>query len=100
MGQLWYWDTALKTLRLGKLTPHTLSVELRTWYSEGEERAAGGYERYSNRWRDLELSGPVAVQDLRIQLGRRDEKVFGAHRYPAGVTAPFERHNLSSASRQ
>jgi hypothetical protein len=66
MGQLWFIDEQGALWR-GKLSPHQIHVESTSWYNpEGEEQSAGGYSRYSKRWKELRLYGPYSIATVRF----------------------------------
>lgn len=89
--KLWLYDPEKKVLWQGKLEPHHLYVEERTWYeSGGSENSAGGYYRKSKRWRDLHLSGPFSLDQIAIRSKVRKTATFGKYRFPGGRAAEIE----------
>jgi hypothetical protein len=65
---IWFMDEQ-GCLWRGVLTSHQIEVPYSSWYnSDGSEESAGGYKRFSRRWRTLTLSGPFQIADLRIEL--------------------------------
>lgn len=59
LGELWFIDVSSGKLWKGKFSASIIHVEHTSWYdSYGNEESAGGYDRYSKRWKTLTLSGP------------------------------------------
>lgn len=49
-GRVYYWDSS-EVLRVVHFDPYLISVPSSSWYKDGEEHSAGGYDRTSRRWR-------------------------------------------------
>jgi len=49
-GKIFYWKEKLTVVPV-KFNPFKLYVEESSWYEDGEERTAGGYHRFSKRYR-------------------------------------------------
>lgn len=59
-GKVFYWEEKLNIIPV-KFDPFKLYVEESTWYENGEERTAGGYERFSKQYRS-----PVILVSLNL----------------------------------
>jgi competence protein CoiA len=85
----------------GRLSGYRLWVEESEWFDEyGEEHSAGGYYRWSSRWRNLELVGPFQADDLETFIHGRQAYQTDRYRWPAGSVAHLrlrrEHHDLAS----
>lgn len=88
MGSLWFIDPENGTLWQGVLKEHLIEVPSSHWYtSDGDEQSAGGYTRYSKRWRTLHLTGPIAAKDVSVQTFNRSKWTGKSFSLPAGVAA-------------
>lgn len=88
---MWMYDPADKEFWLGHLEGHQYYVEQTSWYSEGgEENSAGGFFKYSKRYKELTLEGPYKAENLRITISKR--RAFSAREYnwPAALVASLE----------
>lgn len=89
-GQIWLYDPDGKTLWKGRLDKHEIRVEESSWYdSDGSENSAGGYTRISKRWKELTLSGPHALDDVKIDPFWRKATSLGRYNFPGGRAARF-----------
>ncbi|WP_406736751.1 competence protein CoiA [Thioclava sp. GXIMD4215] len=84
-GGMWMYDPVDKRFWLGRLAGHQIHVPSTTWYSEwGEEQSAGGYSRWSKRFRELSLVGPYSIDELRIDPNRtRNAYSQATYNWPA-----------------
>jgi len=88
MGELWFIEPEGGTIWRGELKAHLIEVASSTWYeSGGEERSAGGYSRYSKRWRTLHLSGPHPFKKIGLEFFRRPAWSSKEFSVPAGNAA-------------
>lgn len=86
--KLWFYNSNDGTLWRGRLSTHYIEVEETSWYDEyGDEQSAGGYSKRSKRWKELNLTGPFEIEDLRIKLGWRKAYQTREYGFPAGPTA-------------
>ena len=77
---MWMYDPAEKEFWLGRLAGHQYYVEETSWFSEGgEENYAGGFYKYSKRYKELTLEGPFKAEALRISVSTR--RAFSSHEY-------------------
>jgi hypothetical protein len=90
MGEIWFYDSNDKVLWCGVFDGHEIYVEPSSWYEAGGEEAhAGGYYRWSRRWRELTLRGPVTPDRIRIAIKRRTAWKRAAYNWPSGYIAQF-----------
>lgn len=88
--ELWFIDPAEHTLWQGTFSEHLIEVPSSSWYSsEGEEQSAGGYTRYSKRWRTLTLLGPYKIEECKVMLKTRKAWSSSAFSLPGGRFAHF-----------
>ncbi len=59
-GRVYYWESG-QILRVAHFDPYYIHVDSSTWYQDGEERSAGGYDRTSRRWRTPKLGVPALL---------------------------------------
>jgi competence protein CoiA len=59
-GRVYYWEDG-QILRVAHFDPFHIHVESSTWYQDGQEQSAGGYDRISKRWRTPKLGIPVLL---------------------------------------
>jgi competence protein CoiA len=59
-GRVYYWGGG-QLLRAVHFGPYSIHVESRSWYENGSEQSAGGYERTSKRWRTPQHGVPVLL---------------------------------------
>ena len=89
--ELWYLDPAEQTLWQGKFYDYDIEVESTSWYNEyGEEQSAGGYSRVSKKWKTLELTGPVPLREVNIDLKTRKAWSSPVFSLPGGQFAHFK----------
>jgi competence protein CoiA len=86
--KLWLYNACDGTMWRGTLSAYYIEVEETSWHDEsGHEQSAGGYSKKSKRWKELNLTGPFKIEDLRIKLGRRRAFQTREFSFPAGPTA-------------
>ena len=90
---MWMFDPKTNSYWLGRLTDHIIDVPHSSWYQDGEEQNAGGYQRKSKRWKTLTLNGPYQLKELAISIDYRNEFITKQYHWPAG---PIVRLGLSS----
>jgi len=89
-GRLWFYDPTQKVLWRGHFNDHQIWVYYSDFYSsDGEEMSAGGYPRFSKRWKDLILRGPYTVDQVKIKIRQRKAWQTDRYRIPAGRVAHF-----------
>jgi competence protein CoiA len=59
-GRVYYWEQG-QTLRVVHFDPYTLHIPSSSWYQDGSEQSAGGYDRNSKRWRTPNTGIPVSI---------------------------------------
>jgi competence CoiA-like predicted nuclease len=85
---MWMYAPRGKTFWHAKLTGHQIYVEEASWFEAGgEEKSAGGFYRWSKRYRDLSLSGPYAIDGLRIKIKNRTRGHLSDYNWPAARIA-------------
>jgi competence protein CoiA len=85
---MWMYDPADKEFWLGRMEGHQLYVEQTSWYSEGgEENFAGGFHRWSKRYKELTLVGPYKADDLLLEIDTRKAFTKNGYNWPAGRVA-------------
>ena len=66
------YDPAEQEFWLGHLAGHQYYEEKTSWFLEGgEENYAGGFYKYSKRFKELTLEGPFKAESLRISVSTR-----------------------------
>lgn len=89
-GGAWFYDPTRKALWRGRFTGSEIYVEESSWYEEGgEERYAGGFYRFSKRWRKLTLWGPYELGQVKIKIDRRNAWSKAHYRWPGGRVGKF-----------
>lgn len=84
--ELWFVDASTGMLWRGQFDAAMLDVPYSEWHvSGGGTESAGGYTRFSKRWRKLTLVGPYPLGSITFGRQSRAACVFGGHRYPAGA---------------
>lgn len=79
------YDPAEKEFWLGSLAGHQIYVEETSWHSEGgEEKSAGGFYRWSKRYKELTLKGPYTAEKLLIKVEPRRAFATKEYSWPAG----------------
>jgi competence protein CoiA len=99
---MWLYDPPRRAFWHGRLRGYELWREETTWYDEyGDEQHAGGYWRWSQRWRNLDLTGPFQAAELSIHVEWRRAFETDRYRWPDGPIARLrvERPQVDSASR-
>ncbi len=88
---IWFLDPHARELWQGTMKEHRIEVPVSTWYeADGEEQSAGGYTRSSKRWRELHLSGPVPLSEIRVRVAYRKPWSVPAMSLPGGISAQIE----------
>jgi competence protein CoiA len=59
-GRVYYWEQG-QTLRVVHFDEYTIHVPSSSWYENGSEQSAGGYDRRSKRWRTPRPGASVAI---------------------------------------
>ncbi|SIS56990.1 competence protein CoiA [Phaeovulum vinaykumarii] len=85
---MWMYDPKEQEFWLGRLASHQQYINETSWFSEGgEENFAGGYYKYSKRFRELTLNGPHKATDLRIAVSTRKAFSTAGYNWPAARIA-------------
>jgi competence protein CoiA len=59
-GRVYYWESG-QILRVVHFDHYYIHVASSTWYQDGQEQSAGGYDRISKRWRTPKLGVPALI---------------------------------------
>lgn len=59
-GRVYYWKQG-QTLQVVHFDPYNIHVPSSTWFQDGSEQSAGGYDRVSKRWRTPNPGGSVLL---------------------------------------
>jgi competence protein CoiA len=59
-GRVYFWAQG-QMLHVYHFNPYYIHVEESTWYEDGSEQSAGGYDRISRRWRTPKNGVPVLL---------------------------------------
>jgi hypothetical protein len=87
---MWMYVPEEKSFRHARMASHQTYVEASTWFSQGgEEQSAGGYHKWSKRYRELTLSRPHKIQELNISIKTRAASSIADYIWPAGSVATF-----------
>jgi hypothetical protein len=87
---MWMYEPSSKAFWLGKIRPHEIHEEETIWYAPGGiERYRPARKRVSRKFRDLLLSGPFRVEDLRIAVRARKAAATKLYRWPRSRVAEF-----------
>ncbi len=87
---IWYMDDDGKFWR-GVFSSHQIEVPYSSWYnSDGSQESAGGYTRFSKRWRILTLTGPYQINTLTIGLKGRDSWTSKEFKLPKSKVVTLE----------
>src|ERR1700752_170317 len=87
---MWMYAPWSKKFWHARLAGHQLWVEESTWFEAGgEERSAGGFYRWSKRYRELTLTGPYEIGNLDIAIAPRSAATLDVYNWPAGLIARF-----------
>jgi competence protein CoiA len=90
---MWMYDPRSEQFWSAHFRDHQLYVEERTYYDEGgDEVSSGGYWRPSKRWRDLELTGPFEIKNLKLASASRLTWSKDTYTWPGGQIAKFVRN--------
>ena len=90
MAELWFLDVPTAKLWKGRLTGSLIHVEYSTWHdSYGNEESAGGYDRFSKKWKTLTLSGPYDPAQVLLDTSYRKHWSNKQFSIPAGQMARF-----------
>lgn len=85
---MWMYDPVAKVFWRGSLASHQIYTEVTTWYSEGgEENSAGGFYRWSRRYKELTLNGPYKAETLLINVKAREAFATNGYNWPAARVA-------------
>lgn len=88
--EAWYYDPDEGRFWRGQLDRHDLRTQPpRNWFEKGLQDVFGTYVYASKRWRELTLWGPYRLEDLRIDIRRRQQASLGPLRFPRGLIARF-----------
>jgi hypothetical protein len=88
---MWMYVPEEKAFRHAKMAGHQTYVDSSSWFVQGgEERSAGGYYKWSKRYRELTLSNPHKIQNLRISIKARSPGSMAGYNWPAGRVGTFE----------
>lgn len=97
-GRLWFLDQGTFLAWRGTFVPAHSYREVSTWFGPGgEEQSAGGDWRDITQWVELELEGPFALGDLRLNRGIL-LGADGVRRSGAWFVAPDEAAKAPGAS--
>ena len=92
---IWYMDDDGQLWR-GVFTGHQIEVPYSSWYtSDGSQESAGGFTRFSKRWRVLTLTGPYQISDLTIGLKDRPPWESKDFKLPKGKVVTLEQNAAS-----
>lgn len=87
---IWFYDPGEKVLWRGRFAGHQLWVEETSWYSEdGDPMGAGGFHRWSKRWRELTLWGPYELDRVMIRVQQRRAWRTNRYNWPASRLGEF-----------
>lgn len=87
---MWMYDPKAQRFWLARLEGHQFYVESTSWYSQGgEEQSAGGYYKWSKRYRELTLTGPYTIDQLNLTVSRRRAFRSAGYNWPAGLVGRF-----------
>ena len=87
---MWMYDPRSEQFWSAHFRDHQLYVEERTYYDEGgDEVSSGGYWRPSKRWRDLELTGPFEIKNLKLASASQLTWSKDTYTWPGGQIAKF-----------
>jgi competence CoiA-like predicted nuclease len=82
---MWMYVPREKAFRHARMAGHQIYVEESSWYEAGGvEASAGGYYRWSKRYRELSLSSKKSIEDLRLVIKSRREMSLDTYNWPAG----------------
>jgi competence protein CoiA len=82
---MWMYSPGNQNFWWAHLAGHQIYVEESSWFEQGgEEKSAGGYYRWSKRYRELTLTGPHSIDELKINVKNRAASSLGGHNWPSG----------------
>ena len=88
---MWMYAPHTNELWHGFMVGHQRYVQESNWYEAGgEEMTAGGYSRWSKRYKDLTLHGPYSLSMLRLTKMRRRGASLSHYSWPDADLAYFE----------
>lgn len=83
-GRVWYYEHKEKTIWEGVLTPYKIDVPYSEWYEQdGNHATAGGYSKFSKRWKTLTLTGMYELSEVEFSITQREAKTLNIYNYPA-----------------
>lgn len=89
-GELWFYNPEGRAIWRGYFDKQSTWEEERSWTSEyEEEKSAGGSSYTSRRWKELTLSGPYSLDQLKIDIAPRWEYRTKRYNVPGGRVARF-----------
>ncbi len=84
-GEIWFIDPSASAFWRGRLSASMIEVAHAEWHVPGGgTESAGGYSRFSKRWRTLTLTGPYSLADLKFGRRSRRAASVGPYNYPGG----------------
>jgi competence CoiA-like predicted nuclease len=87
---MWMYVPEEKSFRHAKMVGHQTYVEATSWFGPGGvEESAGGFYKWSKRYRELTLSRPHTIQELAISTKTRGASSMASYIWPAGTVATF-----------
>jgi len=87
---MWMYEPNKEEFWLGRMKGHQIHVKESSYYTEdGEEVITGGYDRWSKRYKELTLTGPYNVTDLRLITSSRSAYSSSGYDWPKGRIAKF-----------
>ncbi|GJL66820.1 MAG: hypothetical protein NPIRA05_17910 [Nitrospirales bacterium] len=79
-GRVYFWDSG-QVFKVVHFGPYQIHVASTSWYEDGAERSAGGYDRTSRRWRTPQ-SGVPCLLSQSFHTNRRAPWMGGAVSIP------------------
>jgi competence CoiA-like predicted nuclease len=87
---MWVYLPHERAFRHARLSGHQIYMEESSWFEEGgEERTVGGYYRWSKRYKELTLSAPRSIDQLRIAIRSRKAASLSIYNWPSGLLGYF-----------
>lgn len=88
---MWMYVPDEKAFRHANMKGHQTYVESSSWFGEGgEEMSAGGFYKWSKRYRELTLSRPYKIHELLISIKQRTASSIAGYNWPAANVATFK----------
>lgn len=82
---IWFVDPDTGQLWSGVMQPYVTEVPSSSWYNEyGDEQSAGGYNKYSKKWKELWLTGPFKGDEIVVSSPFGKAWSGGSIRIPEG----------------